>query len=106
FGLDAVVVVERASRFRTALQWIAFGIAAGLAACLTPYGPQSILMTGKVLSLGPALSLIGEWQPADFSQIGGLEVALLLGFGLSVWGGVKLPPVRILILAGLIHMAL
>ncbi len=65
-----------------------------------------MLVTLKVLGLGPALSIIGEWKPADFAHVGPLEIVLLLGIGLAAWSGIKLPPVRILILAGLVHLAL
>ncbi len=65
-----------------------------------------MLMTVRILRLGPALSIIGEWQSADFSHLGGLEIVLLLGLGAILWRGVTLPPVRIVILLGLVHMAL
>ncbi len=60
----------------------------------------------KVLGLGPALSLIGEWKPADFGHLAALEVVLLASVGLALYRGVTLPPVRILILLGLVHMTL
>ena len=65
-----------------------------------------MLMTVRILGLGPALSIIGEWKPADFSHFGGLEAVLLIGLGSALWRGVTLPPVRIVILLGLVHMAL
>ena len=105
-GLDAIVAAERTDRWRTALVWVRFGLLALIAGCITPYGPQSMLVTWKVLNLGPALSIIDEWRPADFGHIAGLELALLFGAGLALWRGFTLPPVRILILLGLIHMAL
>jgi hypothetical protein len=106
FALDAIVSAEPAARRRLALDWLRFAILALIAGCVTPYGPESMLVTFKVLGLGPALSIIGEWKPADFSHVAPLEIALLLGIGLAFWSGLKLPPVRILILAGLVHLAL
>jgi hypothetical protein len=85
---------------------VRFGVLALLAGCVTPYGPESMLVTARVLSLGPALSVIGEWKPADFSHLAALEIAILVGGGFALWRGVVLPPVRILILLGLLHMAL
>ncbi len=105
-GLDAIVSAPPETRLRTAAQWVGFGLAALVAGCLTPYGWQSMLMTVRILGLGPALSIIGEWRPADFSHFGGLEAVLLLGLGFVLWRGVTLPPVRIVILLGLVHMAL
>ncbi len=91
---------------RTALRWVGFGLLSLAAGCITPYGWQSMLMTVRILDLGSALSIIGEWKPANFSHFGGLEVVLLLGLGAILWRGVTLPPVRIVILLGLVHMAL
>jgi hypothetical protein len=105
-GLDAIVASPPATRVRTAAHWVGFGLLALAAGCVTPYGWQSLLMTVRILGLGPALSIIGEWRAADFSHIGGLEIVLLLAFGAILWRGVTLSPVRIVILLGLIHMAL
>ena len=58
------------------------------------------------LRLGDALPLIMEWRSADFSSVGVFEICLLLGIGLALFRGVKLPPLRIALLLGLLHMAL
>ena len=105
-GLDAIVSAPSETRLRTAAQWVGFGLATLAAGCITPYGWQSMLVTVRILGLGPALSIIGEWQAADFSHFGSLEAVLLLGTGFALWRGVTLPPVRIVILLGLVHMAL
>jgi hypothetical protein len=91
---------------RIALRWSLFGLAAIAAGCVTPYGPQSILVTRRILDLGPALALIGEWQPQDFAKLSGFEPCLLLGIGFALYRGLRLPPIRLLVLLGLTHMAL
>jgi hypothetical protein len=53
-----------------------------------------------------SLAWIGEWEPTDFSRIQPLELMILAGFSLGLSGKVRLPPVRLLILLGLIHAAL
>ena len=105
-ALDAVLNADVAHRKSLALRWVAFGLAALLAGCCTPYGWNSLLASQKILSLGAVLPLIREWQAADFGGIGAFEVCLLLGFGLALWRGIKLPPMRIVLLLGLLHMAL
>jgi hypothetical protein len=73
---------------------------------MTPYGWNSLLASRKILALGEALPLIMEWRPADFSGVGPLEACLLLGFGLALYRGISLPPLRIVLLLGMLHMAL
>jgi hypothetical protein len=93
-------------RRQTAMRWIRFGALALLAACITPYGPEPIAVAWRMLSLGQILSIIGEWQPQDFSRLGGFEACLLLGLGFALYRGIVLPPLRIAVLLGLLHLAL
>jgi hypothetical protein len=105
-GLDAVWSAAPRLRKSLGLRWAAFAVAALLAGCCTPYGWDSLLASQKILELGTALPLIMEWKPAEFGSLGALEICLLLGIGLSLLRGIKLPPMRIVLLLGLIHMAL
>jgi hypothetical protein len=105
-ALDALWNAAPSERARLASRGIAFGVLALAAACITPYGPQSMLVTARVLGLGKALALIGEWQPQSFATLAGFELCLLAGIGFALYRGIKLPPVRLLILLGLLHMAL
>jgi hypothetical protein len=105
-ALDAVLNAAVKSRKSLALRWAAFGVAALVAGCCTPYGWNSLLASQKILGLGEALPLIMEWRPANFSSIGALEICLLLGMGLALLRGIKLPLLRIVLLLGFLHMAL
>jgi hypothetical protein len=105
-ALDALVTADAARRRKLALRWAAFAAVALLAGCCTPYGWNALLASQKILALGSALPLILEWRPADFGALGPFEVCLLLAIGLALFHGVTLPPVRILMLLGLLHMAL
>ena len=91
---------------RTAPRWIGFGLAAGLTACITPYGPESILVTQRILGLGEALGIIVEWRPQDFSKPDAFEVLLLGGIGFVLLRGFTLAPIRVVVLLGLLHLAL
>ena len=95
-----------AARRETALRWFGFGALALLAACVTPYGPEPILVAWRMLGLGQILTLINEWQPQNFGQIGGFEACLLLGVGFALYRGIALPPLRMALLLGLFHLAL
>jgi hypothetical protein len=105
-ALDALASVEPQGRVRLALRWLAFGCAALVATWCTPYGWNALLASKKILSLGSALPLITEWRPADFGRIGIFELTLLAGIGVALHRGVRLPPMRIALLLGLLHMAL
>jgi len=100
-----VVSSDAKLRISLALRWAAFGVLALVASCCTPYGWGALLASQKILELGSALPLIMEWKPTEFGGLGAFEICLLLGIGLSLFRGIKLPPTRILLLLGLLHMA-
>jgi hypothetical protein len=105
-ALDALLIAQPSQRRSLALRWAAFGLAALVASCMTPYGWNSLLASRKILALGEALPLIMEWRPADFSRVGAFEICLLSGFGLALYRGISLPPLRIALILGMLHMAL
>lgn len=105
-ALDAVLNAQPPARTRLLLRWILFGVLVVAASCLTPYGWNSLLAARNILNLGDALSMIIEWRPVDFSRFNTFEVCLLLGVGAILFKGLTLPPVRILLVLGLLHMAL
>ncbi|WP_291867323.1 hypothetical protein [Bradyrhizobium sp.] len=105
-ALDAVWSAEARLRQPLIVRWAAFGIAALLTSFATPYGWNALLASQKILGLGAALPLIMEWKPPDFGSLGALEVCLLAGIGLALYRGIQLPPLRIVLLLGLVHMAL
>jgi hypothetical protein len=96
----------REERIAVAKQWSLFGIAALLASCCTPYLHNTLVAAANILSLGPVLSLVSEWRPADFSSLGTFELALLGLIGLALHRGVVLSLPRIALLLLLTHMAL
>jgi hypothetical protein len=105
-ALDAVIAAEAGRRVAVAMRWALFAALALAASCCTPYGWESLLASRKILALGSALPLITEWRAADFTNLRPFEICLLSGIGLALYRGIKLPPLRIVILLGLIHMAL
>ncbi len=103
--LEALLREKRSDWPRVLLRWMPFAALALAASCLTPHGPDPLLMPLTTLGLGSALAWIAEWRPQDFSHIGGFELLLLGGiFALS--RGVTLPVVRALVVIGLLHFAL
>jgi hypothetical protein len=105
-GIGAAWAVPAAARRSMLARWVVFGLLAVGCACVTPYGWDAILAARRILNLGQALALIGEWRPADFSHPGTLEITLLGGIALMLWRGFTLSPLRIVLLCGLMFMAL
>jgi hypothetical protein len=105
-ALDAVWNADAQWRKGLALRWAFFAAAALVASCLTPYGWDAIFAARRILNLGAALDLIGEWRAANFAHPGPLEAAVLLAFALALWRGVVLPPIRLALVVGLVLMAL
>lgn len=107
FGLEALVAArDGTERKRVFVDWLKFGVGALLAACITPYGPESILVTLRIFQLGDSLSLISEWKSPNFQDETVQEVILLIGLYVALSRGLKLPLLRLLILLGLVHMYL
>jgi hypothetical protein len=107
FAFEAMVGAREASE-RKALfvEWAKFGIAAGLVACITPYGPESMLVTFRIFNLGDALGMISEWQSPNFQGMPQQELILLIALYVCLSRGLKLPFVRLLIVLGLLHLFL
>jgi hypothetical protein len=107
FAFEAVGTADKSARGPLALQWLRFASLALAAACITPYGPESILVTFRLLGLGSALaSNVSEWQPQDFGNWGVVEICLLIGIAYALVSGLRLPPLRILVLLAVLHETL
>ncbi len=105
-ALDALWNAPSSERKPLAIHWTLFGFAALVVCCLTPYGWNSLLASRKILGLGELLSLILEWAPVSFASFSLFEGCILLAIGAALYFGVVLPPLRILLTLGLMHMAL
>jgi len=94
---------ERAALFAG---WAKFGAASFLAACLTPYGPESIWVTLRIFAMGDTLAFISEWKSPDFQKAPLQELVLLIALYAALSRGLKLPLLRLLIVLGLLHLYL
>jgi hypothetical protein len=105
-GLEALWCAEPVRRMALALRWAAFGLAALVASCCTPYGVDTLLGAARILSLGKSFNVIAEWRPADFSSFSPFAGALLGLLGLALTRGLTLSPPRVLLILGTTWMAL
>ncbi|MCP1756874.1 hypothetical protein [Bradyrhizobium elkanii] len=106
FALEALWTADKSARVTVAWHWLRFGGLALAAACITPYGPESILVTMRLFQLGPILSKISEWQPLDFGETNAVTVCLIAGAGYALYSGLKLPPIRVAALLAVIWQTL
>lgn len=106
FGLDALWNAGAERRWQLAPRWLAFGVGACAACCVTPYGWETLIASYRILDLGELLHLIMEWKPTDFSTLSRFELCILLSIGGSLLYGLKLSPPRIALVLGLLHMGL
>ena len=87
-------------------RWGGFVLLAALAALLTPNGVAGFLLPFRIIGMSALQDSFAEWMSPDFHHFQPLEAwllaLLLLGFSL----GLKLPPLRLLLLLGLVHLAL
>jgi hypothetical protein len=108
FALEAVLDArQRGDAVRTARSWAIFFVLALVFSLLTPHGPRALWVTWQVLFQDNyALTRIGEWRSPDFHVFQPLELWLLGALALILHQGLRLPPVRLLLLLGLLHLAL
>jgi len=86
-------------------RWSLFGAAALLLTLLNPQGVQGLLYPFQVVNMA-ALPLILEWQSARFDTITPFQAVLFEGLFFLLWLGVRVPPLRLLVLLGMLYLAL
>lgn len=107
FGAEALLAAAPGTaRRRAAREWGVFLIVAAIASVATPFGPSGWLFAVELDQMPFALSIIGEWRPLNFQRLQPLELWLMIAAGAILVRGLRLPPMRILLLLGLLHLAL
>lgn len=107
-AVEAVLEAQGApARRQVALSWGAFLLAAMACASLTPNGASGFLFTWQVLTEDAyALERVAEWASPNFHRYQPLEIWLLGGLALVLHQGLRLPPLRLVLLLGFLHLAL
>lgn len=104
-GAFAIEALLEKPRTKTAILWLLFLAAATASALLTPFGLEGLLFPLKMMGM-QGLGHIGEWQPSDFAKLSPFAIALLAALFVFGSGKVRVPPVRLVMLLGLIWLAL
>jgi hypothetical protein len=102
-ALEAVLAAP--SRLAAARAWGLFALACLAAAAATPFGIEGLLFPVRLLGLH-ALANIGEWAPESFAHPNALEASLLGLIALAATRPFRLPPLRLALLLGLLHLSL
>ena len=108
FALESVLAARQTPHFaRTVRSWAIFLALAVAASLITPHGLQAMYFTWLVMFKSSyALSRVSEFQSPNFHSFQVLELWLLGGMALILLKGFRLPPIRLLLLLGLLHLAL
>ncbi len=104
FALEALFDA-RARPWPAVRDWGVFGIAAVIAALVTPFGLDGLLFPLKVAGMA-SLNTIFEWRPLDLSRLQPAEIAMAAGLMVLIARGRAVPPLRILLLLVLAYMTL
>jgi hypothetical protein len=105
FALEAVLAAGPGQRVKAARDWALFGLASLAAALLNPFGIEGLLFPVRLMGLH-ALAQIGEWSPESFAHPNALEAALLGLIALALTRPLRVAPLRLVVLLGLLHMSL
>ncbi|MBI2308354.1 MAG: hypothetical protein HYU78_13710 [Rhodocyclales bacterium] len=106
FAGEAVLAAPAKARRPTLRRWGLFLAVAFAVTLLTPHGFDGWRFAADFQRLSFSLSRLGEWRSPDFQRLQPLEIWLLAGAALALVRGLRLPPLRIALLLGLLHLAL
>jgi hypothetical protein len=103
FALEAVL--QSPDRKKAAVRWGLFLLAAVASALITPFGIEGLLFPLRLTAM-QGIAHIGEWQATDFSHTSPFEFALLASLVVMGSGKLRVPLLRLMMLAGLTYLAL
>jgi hypothetical protein len=104
FALEALLAAGARWR-RVAVEWGLFGAGAGAAALCNPRGLEGLVYSVMLPGM-KAMTYMTEWNPPNFQAMPPLEIALMTALFALLARGVRIPPVRLALILGLLHLAL
>ena len=103
FGLDALVAEK--DRKPVLREWVPFGLACAVAVLINPNGLSGVIHPLRMANLG-MLPLIDEWKPSSLAVTPYFFGVLALVAVVLVVRRPRMPPVRALLIVGLLALAL
>lgn len=100
------VLAAPGRRRKAAIEWGGFVLASVFAACLTPNLLQGLLQPLHMMRMPVMLDAVAEWQSPDFHDVQPIEIWVMAALCVALSRGVRLPPLRIALLLGLLHAGL
>ncbi len=94
------------SRWAEGRRWGAFARRRGRRRLLTPYGVAGLVQPIRLTQMPTLQATFAEWLSPDFQKSPALEMWILGMLFVGFATGVRLPPTRLLLLLGLVHMTL
>ncbi len=106
-ALEAWSVSEAGpERTRLARQWSLFLALATLGVLINPRGVHAFTHAAGVMNMQATLAIVGEWQSANFQRFQYILIWLGLVLTVAFTGRLRLSPVRIVFVLGLLYLAL
>jgi hypothetical protein len=107
YAIEATVIQPAPTlRWKAARGWSVFLVCALVAALITPYGIDGPLLALRLSRETFALSVIREWSSTDFASFPPIELWIMALIALGFFARIRLPPMKLLLLLGLLHAAL
>ena len=103
FALEALLA--QSDKFRVARGWGVFGLLSLAFSLATPRGIDGLEFPFMVLGMKTLVDIL-EWHGQTFAQVTLFEASLMVTLFFGLWRGVRVPPLRLLLLIALVHMAL
>jgi hypothetical protein len=104
FGLEALLF-SPGNRVRAGIGWGAVFGGSLFATLLNPHGFSGLIFP-VILSTSGLESLIPEWKAVNFTSVGPIEVSLIAGLVVVLLLGVRVSLIRLILLAGMVHLTL
>ena len=106
-ALEALLEAENSpKRMGVIRDWGLFGLVSLICALATPYGLQGFLFPFHIGGMERSFHWIAEWHPPDFSKPNPIEFWLMAALGVALYRGLRIPPVRLIMCLGLLHLTL